>query len=164
VPADVVRTHLELADAAQLRPARPPRRDGVEVSRVWPPDGEVSRWFYTEVGGPYSWVDLAGRSAEDWQAWAERVETWTATVDGRRAGYYELLPGRPSVEVAYFGLLREFHGAGLGGALLTHALRRALELGAPVTLHTCTLDGPYALANYLARGMRPVRTEVIGSA
>ncbi len=72
--------------------------------------------------------------------------------------------GAASVEVAYFGLLRDFHGAGLGGALLTHALRRALELGTPVTLHTCTLDGPHALANYLARGMRPVRSEVIGSA
>jgi GNAT superfamily N-acetyltransferase len=163
VHADVVRTHLELADAAQLRPAPPPRLDGVDIRRVRPPDGEVSRWFYAEVGGPYSWVDEAGRGTREWQVWAERVETWVATVDGRRAGYYELLPGDASVEIAYFGLLRDFHGAGLGGALLTHALRRALELGPHVRLHTCTLDGPYALANYLARGMRPVRTEVIGS-
>jgi GNAT superfamily N-acetyltransferase len=162
VPRDVVRTHLELADASQLRPAGPARLDNVEITRVQPPLGEVSRWFYATVGAPYEWVDHANRSAQEWQAWAERVETWVATVQGRRAGYYELHPGNEGVEVAYFGLLRDFHGAGLGGALLTHALRRALELGPPVRLHTCTTDGPHALANYLARGMRRVGTEVIG--
>jgi GNAT superfamily N-acetyltransferase len=161
VPADVVRTHLELNDPAQLSPAGPPRLDGVEITRVQPPDGELSRWFYAEVGTPYSWVDHAHRSAEEWQAWAQRVETWVAAIRGRRAGYYELLPGDAAVEIAYLGLLHDFHGAGLGGALLTHALRRALELGSRVRVHTCTLDGPHALANYLARGMRPVRTEVL---
>ena len=64
-----------------------------------------------------------------------------------------------SVEVAHFGLLSAFHGRGLGGWLLTVALRRAQELGDPVWLHTCTLDGPAALPNYLARGMVPYRTE-----
>jgi GNAT superfamily N-acetyltransferase len=162
VSGDVVRTHLELADASQLRPAGPARLDDVAISRVQPPQGEVNRWFYATVGGPYEWVDHAERSAREWQAWAERVETWVATVEGRRAGYYELLPGDRGVELAYFGLLRDHHGAGLGGVLLTHALRRALELGSLVRVHTCTTDGPHALANYRARGMRPVRTEVIG--
>jgi len=163
VARDVVRTHLELTDGRQLRPAGPARLDDVQIARVLPPDGEVSRWFYAEVGRPYAWVDHARRSAQEWQGWARRVETWVATVEGRPAGYYELLPGDAGVEVAYFGLLREFHGAGLGGELLTHALRRALELGSPVRLHTCTLDGQHALANYLARGMRPVRTELVAS-
>jgi GNAT superfamily N-acetyltransferase len=162
VSGDVVRTHLELADASQLRPAGPARLDDFAISRVQPPQGEVNRWFYATVGGPYEWVDHADRSAWEWQAWAEGVETWVATVEGRRAGYYELLPGDRGVELAYFGLLREYHGAGLGGALLTHALRRALELGSHVRVHTCTTDGPHALANYRARGMRPVRTEVVG--
>jgi hypothetical protein len=86
VSGDVVRTHLELADASQLRPAGPARLDDVAISRVQPPQGEVNRWFYATVGGPYEWVDHAERSAREWQAWAERVETWVATVEGRRAG------------------------------------------------------------------------------
>jgi GNAT superfamily N-acetyltransferase len=163
MPDPVVRTHLELTGPGDLRPAAPPRPGGdLRIERVDPPDGATSAWFYANVGAPYHWTDHAGRSAEDWQRWAEKVETWVATVDGERAGYYELRPDRHTVEIAYFGLLQPFHGRGLGGALLTHALRRALRHADHVTVHTCTLDGPHALANYRARGLRAVRTEVIG--
>jgi GNAT superfamily N-acetyltransferase len=157
----VVRTYLELDDPAALRPAGPPRLERVEVARVAPPDGAVSRWFYAEVGRDYHWVDHAGRSDGDWQAWADGVETWVASVAGERAGYYELRADEDGIEVAYFGLVAAFHGRGLGGFLLTHALRRGFELGPRVWLHTCTLDGPAALPNYKARGLRPYRTQTL---
>ena len=157
----IVRTYLELDDPAKLRPAGPPRLRDVEVARVEPPDGGVSRWFYAEVGRPHNWTDHAGRSDADWQAWADQVETWVATVAGERAGYYELRVDGPDVEVAYFGLLPTFQGQGLGGFLLTHALRRGFELGPRVWLHTNTQDGPAALPNYQARGLRPFLTETL---
>ena len=165
----VVRTYLELTDPSGLREARPPRTQGdVAITRVDPPDGATSRWFYTEVGRPHRWTDHAGRTDAEWQAWAERVETWVATVGGERAGYYELGPPArdtdvESVEIAYFGLLPHAQGQGLGGHLLTHALIRAFALAPRAWVHTCTLDGPHALANYQARGLRPFRTEVLGS-
>jgi GNAT superfamily N-acetyltransferase len=160
----VVRTYLELTDASEIRAAARPRTDGaVDIARVDPPDGATSRWFYTEVGRPHQWTDHAGRTAGEWQRWAEQVETWVATVDGDRAGYYELRPGDDGVEIAYFGLLPHAQGQGLGGHLLTSALGRAFALGARAWVHTCTLDGPHALANYEARGLRPFRTEVLGS-
>jgi GNAT superfamily N-acetyltransferase len=158
VTEPVVRTHLQLDGRAALRPAAPARLT-VDVRRVEPPDGAVNRWFYAEVGRPHAWVDQLGRTDAQWQAWAEAVETWVATVEGRRAGYYELRRDGDAVELAYFGLLPAHQGAGLGGALLTHALRRALELGTRVTVNTCTLDGPHALANYEARGFRRIRSE-----
>ena len=157
----IVRTYLELDDPAALRPAGPPRLRDVEVARVDPPDGALNRWFYAEVGAPHNWTDHAGRSDAEWQAWAQRVETWVATVGGERAGYYELRREGDSVEVAYFGLLSAFQGYGLGGHLLTHALRRGLELAPRVWLHTNTQDGPAALPNYRARGLRPFRTETL---
>jgi GNAT superfamily N-acetyltransferase len=80
---------------------------------------------------------------------------------GTRAGYYELRPGGDGVELAYFGLLPAFQGRGLGGHLLTHALRRGLELAPRVWVHTETRDGPAALPNYLARGLRPYRREEV---
>jgi GNAT superfamily N-acetyltransferase len=161
VTEPVVRTYLELDDPAGLRPAGPPRVEDVEVEQVVPPDGAVSRWFYAEVGRDYQWADHLARSNAEWQAWADGVETWVATVAGDRAGYYELREEDDGVQVAYFGLLPAFHGQGLGGFLLTHALRRAFELAPRVWLHTCTLDGPAALPNYRARGLRPFRTQTL---
>jgi GNAT superfamily N-acetyltransferase len=158
------RTYLELDDPRALRPAAQPSIDGLEIGRVEPPDGAVSRWFYVQVGEPHNWTDNLRRTEDDWQAWAERVETWVATVDGGDAGYFELRETGEDVEIAYFGLLPHVQGQGLGGHLLTHAVTRAFELGPRVWVHTCTLDGPHALANYLARGLRPFRTETLGPA
>jgi GNAT superfamily N-acetyltransferase len=161
----VVRTYLELTDPAELRPAARPRILGVvAIARVEPPDGAVNRWFYETVGRPHQWTDHLGRTDAEWQAWAEQVETWVATVDGESAGYYELRRGDEGTEIAYFGLLPAVQGRGLGGHLLTHALTRAFEVASRAWVHTCTLDGPHALANYWARGLRPFRTETLGPA
>jgi GNAT superfamily N-acetyltransferase len=159
VAEPIVITYLEIDDPAAVRPAGAPRLEDVAIERVEPPDGRLNRWLYVEVGGPHRWIDNLGRSEDEWQAWAERVETWLATVAGERAGYYELLVGPDGVEVAYFGLRAPFQGAGLGGFLLTHALRRGFQLAPRVWLHTNTQDGAAALPNYLARGLRPYRTE-----
>ena len=58
-------------------------------------------------------------------------------------------------------LAHDFHGLGLGGHALTAALTRGRELRPRVWLTTCTLDGPHALPNYRARGMRPFRTATV---
>jgi GNAT superfamily N-acetyltransferase len=159
--AQITRTYLELDDQRELRPAPHPRIDGLEIARVEPADGATSRWFYLEVGGPHNWTDHAKRSQAQWQAWAEGVETWVATIARERAGYYELRPDDGSVELAYLGLLRDFQGKGLGGYLLTHALERGLAIAPRVWVHTNTQDGAAALPNYEARGLRPFRTEAI---
>jgi GNAT superfamily N-acetyltransferase len=161
-PARVVITSLELTDPAALRPAGPPRLDDVAVQVLDPPDGTVNRWFYATVGAAHQWTDHLGRDDAWWHAHARRCETHVATAGGRRAGYFELTRAGAdgSVELQYFGLLPAFQGAGLGGHLLTVALRRGLDLGRRVWVRTCTLDGPHALANYEARGLRVFRREV----
>lgn len=152
----VTRTVLAIADPAALRPpARPPQREFV-LERVQ--DGAANRWFYEQVGAAWSWTDRLGWDEGRWASWAARVETWAALVGGERAGYFELEPGAGAVTIAHFGLLARFHGLGIGGHALTAAIRRGFELAPRVLVSTNTLDGPYALANYLARGMRVVRT------
>ena len=63
---------------------------------------------------------------------------------------------RGFVQIAYFGLLPGYFGLGIGGHALTAAIRRGFELAPRVTVSTATSDGPHALANYEARGMRVV--------
>ena len=105
-----------------------------------------------------SWTDEQIRARLEDPA----VSLHVLTVSESPAGYFELeRHGDGSVEIAYFGLLPEFLGRGLGKHLLTEAVQQAWGLGASrVWVHTCTLDGPAALPNYLARGFQPFRTEV----
>ena len=64
------------------------------------------------------------------------------------------------MEIAYFGLMPWAIGRGLGRWLLGAALSVAWR-GAPerVWLHTCTMDHPAALPNYLGRGFVATRVE-----
>jgi GNAT superfamily N-acetyltransferase len=149
---------LEMTSPDQLRPGRPPR-EGVTLARAEIPSAEFSRFLYRAVGGDWYWVDRLHWSYQEWQQWAARVETWAAYVQGTPAGYFEL-ESRPdgNVHLALFGLLPWAIGQGLGGWLLTRAIERAWEREARiVTVNTCSLDGPYALTNYQARGFTLTR-------
>lgn len=151
---------LEMASPDRLRPGRDQRQD-VVLTRVGRPCPELSRFFYRSVGGNWYWIDRIAWSYAEWQAWTKRVETWAAYVDGTPAGYFELQDrrvGEGSVNIALFGLLPWAIGQGLGGWLLTRAVERAWELGPRiVTVNTCSVDGPHALANYQARGFAITR-------
>jgi GNAT superfamily N-acetyltransferase len=121
------------------------------------------RWLYAEVGRGYLWLDRAQWTDERIR---ERladpaVSLHLLTVAGAPAGYFELeRHGDGSVEIVYLGLLPEFQGRGLGRYLLTGAVEAAWALSAArVWLHTCTLDHPGALPNYLGRGFRAFKTE-----
>jgi ribosomal protein S18 acetylase RimI-like enzyme len=159
---EVARTYLEMTKATALRPAPcPDRRARVERVEGCPPS--FFRYLYVEVGRRYHWVDHLGWTDEQVRARLAdpAVSLYVLTVAGAPAGYFELeRHGDGSVEIAYFGLLPEFFGRGLGKWLLTEAVRAAWSSGADrVWLHTCTLDDPAALPNYLGRGFRPFRTE-----
>ncbi len=140
-----------------LRAAACPRAD-VRVERASIPSPELSRFLYTAVGGSWYWLD---RLSWDYTRWLEHldravVETLVMHVSGTPAGYIELeAQADDNVEIAYFGLLPRFTAQRLGGYLLTTGVERAWAQGARrVWVHTCSLDGPTALANYQARGFR----------
>ncbi len=156
---DITTWYLEQHGPDELIPARPAP---VTVTRAEVVSPELNRFLYTAVGGDWFWIDRLGWTWQQWHDWLSRpgVETWVAYQRGTPAGYFELDAAGGEVEIAYFGLLPAFVGQGIGGHLLTVALRRAWELTtARVWVHTCSLDGPAALANYQARGMKLYRTE-----
>jgi GNAT superfamily N-acetyltransferase len=151
---------LELTDPARLRPPSRPPGVPLEIARTVDPG--ASERLYRTVGAGWEWTDRLHWGPDRWADWEARVETHVATVAGNEAGYVELDPSEPGAcEIAYFGLLPAFHGKGLGGALLTHGIRRALALAPRVWVHTCSLDGPHALANYEARGLERFRTDAV---
>jgi GNAT superfamily N-acetyltransferase len=121
------------------------------------------RFLYAEVGREHHWVDRLSWSDEDIRAYLvdPAVSLWLLVTWGAPAGYCELRQdGEAGVEIAYFGLLKHFHGRGLGGHFLTEMIRRAWEFKPQrVWLHTNTFDHRAALPNYLKRGFRVYRTE-----
>ena len=154
---EIVITYLQMNAPEELSPARASDPDFIvreAVERDW----RLNRAMYLLVGEQWGWIDKLGWSDEDWKRYAadEQRRTFVATWRGATAGYYELRRDQAgAVEVVSFGLAPDFIGRGLGGALLTDALRRAWAWDAQrVWLHTCTLDHPAALKNYLARGMQ----------
>ena len=158
----VVRTYLELRSPDELQPAREPA-DAPRLERIEGCPGSFFRYLYAEVGRAYHWTDRLRWTDEQVNAHLADpdVSLWLLSSRGAPAGYFELRRHADnSVEVAYFGLLPEFVGRGWGGHLLTLATREAWALGPQrVWLHTCTLDHPAALPNYLKRGFRQVREE-----
>ena len=159
--AEVTTCHLEMNRPEELQP-KEADIDGLRIERVGIPSPELNRFLYVTVGHRWQWIDRLLWTEKDWTEWVERdeLQTWVAYVKGTPAGYFELEFQGGNVEIAFFGLLPRFIGLGLGGHLLTEAIRRAWDMGATrVWVHTCTLDHPNALANYQARGLKIFREE-----
>ena len=159
---EVVRTYLEMAERPKAEVGGCPDASA-RVERLRECPVSFFRYLYAEVGRDYHWYDRLRWSDAEVRARLldPAVSFHLLSVGGAPAGYFELQqhPGG-SVEIAYFGLLPEFIGRGLGRHLLREATAAAWALGASrVWLHTCTLDDPAALPNYLARGFRPFKTE-----
>jgi GNAT superfamily N-acetyltransferase len=163
MPVEVTRTYLELAALEHLRPVEVPD-PAPRVERIGECPPSFYRYLYTEVGRAFHWTDRLGWSDDTIRAHLRTpgLSLWLLTWEAAPAGYFELKPHDDgSVEIAYFGLLPDYVGRGWGKYLLVVAAETAWrERPSRVWLHTCTLDHPAALPNYLARGFRPIREEV----
>ncbi len=157
VETQVTTYYLELHSLEELKPSRTEVQE-VEVREARVASPELGRFLYTVVGRAWHWTDRLSWSYSKWLAHLERpeVEVWIAYLDGAIAGYVELERcSEESVEIAYFGLLRQFMGRGIGGFLLSDTVERAFRSGAQrVWLHTSSLDSPQAMENYRARGFK----------
>lgn len=151
------RYFLEMTAESDLRPST--RIQGtIEIRQQTVPDMDLSRHLYEAVGSEYHWTVRTPWTDEQWmeRLCLENVEMWVAYEHEAIAGYFELsMDEKKNVELAYFGLLPQFIGRGIGGYLLTKAIRRAWQMGASrIWLHTSTRDHAHALVNYQARGFR----------
>jgi GNAT superfamily N-acetyltransferase len=152
----VVTWYLEMTSPDELRPAESPTPD-LEMRRLDPPNAELSKHMYADIGAEFEWVDRRGWDDLAWHQYVHRpeLETWIGLLRGQPIGFAELERQGDDVELVSFGLLAPFRGRRLGGAMLTAVVRRAWELGAArVWVHTCSLDSPAALPSYERRGFR----------
>ncbi|MCH8883868.1 MAG: GNAT family N-acetyltransferase [SAR324 cluster bacterium] len=158
----VVTHHLELNGRDRFNPKACDWAP-IEIVKVAVPAPEYCRFLYATVGERWYWIDRLQWSYGEWldRLRKDEIETWVGYRSGSPIGYFELeMQANDNVEIVYFGLLPSFVGKGLGGGLLSEAVKRAWGMGAArVWLHTCTLDHPAALTNYRSRGFEVFKTE-----
>ncbi|HYW81492.1 MAG TPA: GNAT family N-acetyltransferase [Thermoguttaceae bacterium] len=147
-------TYLEMNSrpADNTRPAD----DGIAIVHAQRPTVAFYRFLYEGVGRDFQWVDRTMISDETLRAIIgdDRVEVHVLYADGTPAGYAELDRREDGqIELAYFGLMPEFRGKGLGRYLLNWAVHKAWSYEPKrFWVHTCELDHPAALPTYLEAG------------
>ena len=137
------------------------------LMRAERPTVSFYRYLYDAVGGPWLWTERTRMTDDALRAIIEHpdVEIYAVYVGGVPAGFSELDCRRKrQVEVAYFGLVPEFTGQGLGRYLLAWTVEAAWRhKPTRVWAHTNTFEHPKALAMYQRAGFVPYdqRSELI---
>ena len=136
---EVKRTYLELRSRDAFHPVFL-ADERARVAEVKHCPASFYRYLYAEVGRFYHWTDRLGWTDAEIRAHLaqEGLSLWVLYYEEAPAGYFELCKGEDgSTELAYFGLLPEYLGRGLGKHLLSAAITQAWEDGAGrVWLHT----------------------------
>lgn len=160
-------TYLEmLAPPAELATPKP-APDNVTIMRAEKPPVSFYRFLYNGVGASWNWIDRRKLADEALTALVQhpQIEIYVLYAGGVPGGYAELdFRQWPDVELAYFGLMPEFIGKGLGSYLIDEMIKLVWQRQAKrFWLHTCSLDHPGALRFYRNAGFVPykVETEVV---
>ena len=143
----------------------PATRDGLTVLHARSPTVPYYRSLYNAVGKDFHWLSRRKMSDEALAAIIgdPRDELHVLHVDGTPAGFAELDRRRPDeIELVQFGLIPDFIGQGLGRWFLQWTIDKAWGYEPKrFWLHTCTLDHPAALPNYMKAGFVLFKQEAI---
>ncbi len=162
---EVQRYYLDINSIKDLSEIAEPS-DIYQISLVNPPDFQLNKFFYKQIGQKYRWIDRLIWSEKKWIEYVNNsdVKTFIMKEKNNLAGYFEQIFHKEKIdcEIAYFGILEDYFGNKLGGYLLSEAIKKSFRFGAKRTwVHTCSMDHKYALKNYLSRGMKIFKTEVL---
>ena len=160
------RNYLEIKSIDALIESKFPKLN-CSIEIIKNEDFQLNKFFYKNIGKKYRWTDRLIWSEKDWDIYVSdsKIETYILKLDNDLAGYFELIIhwDLEEIEIAYFGILEEYHNQKLGAFLLCDAIKRSLlrKNIKRVWVHTCSFDHENALRNYLARGMKLYKKETI---
>jgi len=157
-------TYLEMTEKP-ASPTPPLPAAKIALMRAEKPPVSFYRYLYDTIGTDWLWYerrimadgDLANIIHHD------GVEIYVLYVGGVPGGYGELdRRAEGEIELAYFGLMPDFIGRGLGLYFLRWLVDQAWTYEPKrVWVHTCDLDHPAALQVYQKTGFVPYKRETI---
>ena len=162
---EVKRNYLEITSLKDLNQGSKPS-DDYSLNLLDPTNFQLNKFFYKNIGNKHKWVDRLIWNEEQWINYVsgKNVKTYVLKCKDDLAGFFELISHQEKreVEIAYLGILEEYHNKKLGSYLLSEAIKISFKNKINrVWVHTCTLDHKNALNNYLTRGMKIFKTKTI---
>ena len=161
----IERNYLEINSLEDLRESKSPL-DLFSIKIANPSNFQLNKFFYKNIGKNHNWVDRLVWSDKQWIEYtsSKKVKTYFLKKDIDLAGFFELIVHQEEneVEIAYLGLLEEYHNQKLGSYLLSEAIKNSFSYNPKrVWVHTCSLDHKNAINNYISRGMKIFKKETI---
>ena len=161
----VKRNYLEINSLQNLKEGNQPSED-YSLSLIDPINFQLNKFFYKNIGKNHKWVDRLTWSEEKWINYVsnESVRSYVFKFHDDLVGFFELIfhSKKNETEIAYFGILEEYQNKKLGSYLLSEAIKKSFENKVNrVWVHTCSLDHKNALSNYISRGMKIFKTEIL---
>ena len=162
---EVKRNYLEINSLLDLKEGDKPLND-YSLNLIDPINFQLNKFFYKSIGKNHKWTDRLYWSEEKWITYvsSEKVKTYVFKFKDDLVGFFELIfhLEKNETEIAYFGILEEYHNKKLGSYLLSEAIKKSFQKDVMrVWVHTCSLDHKNALNNYVSRGMKIFKTEIL---
>ena len=162
---EVKRNYLEINSIKDLKETNK-SFDDFSIVLIDPINFQLNKFFYKNIGKKHRWVDRLIWSEQQWIDYVSnsKVKTYVLKKKDDLVGFFELIfhLENKEVEIAYFGILEEYQNKKLGSFLLSEAIKKSFNENINrVWLHTCSLDHKNALKNYLARGMKIYKSEIV---
>ena len=162
---EVKRNYLEINSLKDLNQGSKPS-DDYFLELLNPINFQLNKFFYKNIGSKHKWVDRLIWTEEQWINYvaSKNIKTYVLKCKDDLAGFFELIhhEEKQEIEIAYLGILEKYHNKKLGSYLLSEAIKISFKNKIDrVWVHTCTLDHKNALNNYMTRGMKIFKTEII---
>ena len=162
---EVKRNYLEINSLQDLKEGNKPS-ENYSLSLIDPTNFQLNRFFYKNIGKNHKWEDRLSWTEEKWINYvsSKNVQTFVFKKKDDLVGFFELIfhLEKNETEIAYFGILEEYQNKKLGSYLLSEAIKKSFKNNINrVWVHTCSLDHKNALNNYISRGMKVFKTEIL---
>ena len=162
---EIKRNYLEIKSLQDLKEGSKPSEDYF-LTLIDPINFQLNKFFYKNIGKNHKWVDRLSWSEQKWINYVslENVRTYVLKFKDDLVGFFELIfhSDKNEIEIAYFGILEEYQNKKLGSYLLSEAIKKSFQSNVNrVWVHTCSLDHKNALKNYISRGMKIFKTEIL---
>ena len=161
---DYTVTYLEMTDRPTAPPPPRPVNLNMALFAAVEPPVDYFLHLYGSVGAPYEWTDWFDAPRAELQDFVHspKVSLYSLLMDGWPGGFFMLDSRTEGIcDLAYFGLVPDVVGRGVGTWLLATAIETGWDRPGTerMTVNTCTLDHPRALGLYQRMGFVPVRRE-----